>query len=556
MNRWLRVEQELSQFILMGTLMTEELRLFTAELLFFHLYDPGFNAEEKLKLSDIPEGYPNWHRLFRRLLKEKSLQKLTFNNEDFAFSIARETLDWCRRTYQDYETSRTFIREEKDLEELSKQRTKNESETWIQAISSLEELYPNHEKSWEFYRKRIGEETELLNEVSQEDGNRKRIEQGISVLKQNILQDWRKFLYQKQHSQEEEFLEEEFGQYLRELHQKVGQLQELGDLLAPFYNFLGHVWNDSIGNWNKIDWDKLEEVAKDMARDKHLRELAELLGRWQQAEQVIEERKMQKPMPREEWKPSPYGKSEISGIHHSDHISAMLPSEIALLSTEQTELVFSKKYVEKKLLTFKYRSEDINNTSEIQESISTKVESDQKGPIVICIDTSGSMFGAPERISKALALAILNISLKQKRRAYLISFSTGIKTFEMTGMEKDLSQLIDFLKMSFHGGTDIQPALDEALIVLKKTTFKKADVLVISDFLIPRIDRHIFNQIQEYRLKHSTRFHSLFITRRPDPNIPPLPIFDNHWVYDLDHPGVMRQTIDHFQTLEESQDEL
>ena len=555
MKRWARIEEELSQFITSGGLMDEELRHLTAELLFFHLYDSGFDAMSKLKQSGIPESYPNWNRLIVRLLKEKALQELTFNNEDFSFSIARETLAWCKNSYKKFETTNDYIQEENDFQDFKKNYEENEFAEWEALLDKLSETYPKQKLNWTFYEKTLTQNYQELKKEEENQLNQNRLEQDLNILKQNVLDDWWNLLHMKKNSQEEEFLEKQFAAYFRELQQKVGQLQELGDLLSPFYNFLGHIWNDSIGNWNRINWDGLEEYAESIRRDPQLRELAELLGRWQRAEQVIEERKMQKPMPKEEWKPNPTGKSEITGIHHSDDLSHMLPSEIALLSTTETEVVFSKKYVEKKLLTFQFRADDIYSTPEIQESQSNRVESDQRGPIIMCIDTSGSMFGHPERVAKALALAILNLALKQKRQAYLISFSTGIQTLELTGISEDLTRLIDFLKMSFHGGTDIQPALTEALHVLRQDHFKKADVLVISDFIIPRIDRNMFNAIQTNRLKAGTRFHSLFITRKPDPSIPPLPIFDNHWIYDLDNPGVMRQTVDHFQTLEETENE-
>jgi len=278
------------------------------------------------------------------------------------------------------------------------------------------------------------------------------------------------------------------------------------------------------------------------------------LGRWQREKKVLEEKKVMKAIPRQKWKPSPYGKSEIVGIHHSDQISAMLPSEIALLSSPETELIWSKNYVEKKLLTFKYRSIEESSTAEVQEEVMEEAESEQQGPMILCVDTSGSMFGKPERIAKALALAILNIAIEQNRQAFLISFSTGFQALEMTGLENDHIRLIEFLRMSFHGGTDIQPALIETLKVLEKENYHTADVLVISDFVIPRIDRKMFDEIQDTRRKRGTRFHSLFITRRPDPDLPPLPIFDNHWVYDLENPAVLRQAIDHFQSFDKIKD--
>lgn len=549
MSRLKRVDEVLSNFIIFGELMDEEDRRFTAELLFLFLYDPDYPALVQLEKSAIKKEHPNWYRLLKRLLEEEDLRKMTTNNEDFSFSVAKETLTWCRKTYQQFSASNSHVQEENQLAHLQTHGGSTTPEQWKDTLDQLVVRYPHHKKTWDFYKSTL---QTAINKGEQESGEteQKRMAQDIYIVRQNILEDWSNQLTTQKSLKEEEFLESTFDRYYHHLRQKVDQLQELGDLLAPFYNFLGHVWNDSIGNWTKIDWKQLESFAKQLTRDKHLRELAEMLGRWQMAQKSLKEEQLQMPVPKEEWRPNPYGKSEVIGIHHSDEISALLPSEVALLSDPSTELIFAKKFVEKKLLTFQYRSLDFSSETVIQEEVSYQAESEDNGPVIICIDTSGSMFGAPERIAKALALAILEICLREKRKAFLISFSTGIQTTEMTGIEKDLAQMVEFLKMSFHGGTDIQPALEKALEMLDTQSYKKADILVISDFVVPRIDRKLYDNIQEHRQEKSVSFHSLFVTRRPDPRIPPLPIFDNHWVYDLDNPKVMRQTIDHFQVLE------
>ena len=42
--------------------------------------------------------------------------------------------------------------------------------------------------------------------------------------------------------------------------------------------------------------------------------------------------------------------------------------------------------------------------------------------------------------------------------------------------------------MSFHGGTDAAPAMEHALEMLQSESFRRADVLVISDFVMPELD--------------------------------------------------------------------
>ncbi len=45
------------------------------------------------------------------------------------------------------------------------------------------------------------------------------------------------------------------------------------------------------------------------------------------------------------------------------------------------------------------------------------------GPIILCLDTSGSMRGARETVAKALALECLRGAHRQRRACYLYAFS-------------------------------------------------------------------------------------------------------------------------------------
>ncbi|MEL6133943.1 MAG: VWA domain-containing protein, partial [Bacteroidota bacterium] len=494
-----------------------------------------------LARSTLPQAFPRWSQLLEKLLGEQSLRAMTLNNEDFSLSVAREMLTWCEDTHAHFLQAFSLADEEKELQDLEQLLHTPGQKRWNVLLDYLQSHYPSNNRDWRFYQQalqRLGE---------QENGEE--VSRDREVIRKNILTDWRQFIRTEKSAQEEHYLDAAYQKYRAQLSQKIDQLQDLGDLLSPFFNFLGNVWNDAVGNWNRINWKNMESYAHQLSRDRHLRELAEMLGKWTSTQQALKEMQAQALILKRKWRPNPYGKSEIIGVHHSDNLSVMLPSEVALLSSHETEILLAKKYVEKKLLTFQYRSHDAA-TDPTTEEIEEKSDEDAPGPFVMIIDTSGSMFGDPERIAKALALAILEIAIKTKRQAFLISFSTGIQTTEMTGMEEDLTQMVDFLRMSFHGGTDIQPAIGEALEMLKREDYQAADVLIISDFVIPRLDRRVYENIQEARRQQGTHFHSLYITRRADRRTVPLPIFDHHWVYDMDNPELIRQAIDHFQTLE------
>jgi uncharacterized protein with von Willebrand factor type A (vWA) domain len=94
-----------------------------------------------------------------------------------------------------------------------------------------------------------------------------------------------------------------------------------------------------------------------------------------------------------------------------------------------------------------------------------------------------------------------------------------------------LEKIIEFLSMSFHGGTDAAPAMREALRQLQTNDYKKADVLMISDFVMPSFDKQTQEQIKTAK-ESKTKFHSLVIGTSQNQNV--IADFDNNWFYNPD----------------------
>jgi uncharacterized protein with von Willebrand factor type A (vWA) domain len=149
------------------------------------------------------------------------------------------------------------------------------------------------------------------------------------------------------------------------------------------------------------------------------------------------------------------------------------------------------------------------------------------------------MLGRPEQIAKVLALGILKMAIRENRRAYLINFSIGIKTIDLYDIADSIDELAKFLTMSFHGGTDISLPLYEAIRQIKSESYEDADVLVISDFIMYRVDKEVLKDVQHFQLNQGTQFHSL--TLSSDPNTRILEHFDTNWVYDPQEKGIMQE---------------
>ena len=304
-------------------------------------------------------------------------------------------------------------------------------------------------------------------------------------------------------------------------------------MLEPFTKELGRLFDMSKGNWQRANFDILKKYAEFLKKDKALLELAEMLGRMRQSEKEFEEELFANTVIKPEWKVEHSGKSDLVGIRESDDLSSLLPSETALLSDPLLEIVFMKKFAEKKLQTFEYQARNQSfNEEEIQDK-RLKAKEDAKGPIIICVDSSGSMHGTPETVAKTLCFAILKIAIRENRKCFLISFSTGIETLNMSDLKNSLEKIIEFLSMSFHGGTDASPAMKEAVRQLESNDYKKADVLVISDFIMPSFDNGTNEKIIQAK-ENKTKFHSLVIGQSQNNTV--VKEFDHNWFYDPSNP--------------------
>lgn len=312
---------------------------------------------------------------------------------------------------------------------------------------------------------------------------------------------------------------EAFLQLLQQLHQ---QLEMLG--LDP-----GIFLDLSKGNLSVQEIERFQRWAKYLANDPGVRSLCDLLGKLRQLELSERIERTQVRYTRDVELPDINSREEIIGIRLGRDIEHVLPSELALLADPETSILFDLKYVESRLMCFDMQGIQRVQQHHEREELRSIEEAEKQGPMVICVDTSGSMSGMPETVAKAVALFIASKARQQKRACYLINFSTGIETLDL-GNDLGMEALIKFLSMSFHGGTDAVPALDHALSVMQNETYQRADLLMISDFIMSGLPGQIRQQIEHQR-PHGNRFYSLvvgdcFMTQRLTS------LFDHEWVYD------------------------
>jgi uncharacterized protein with von Willebrand factor type A (vWA) domain len=280
----------------------------------------------------------------------------------------------------------------------------------------------------------------------------------------------------------------------------------------------------------------LEKYSAILEREKAIQELVEMLGRFSLAEKEVEEELISTTQLKHQWKVDRASKSDVIGVKYSDDLGSILPSETVLLSDKDLQTLFFKRFTEKKLQTYDYHSRSLSIEEEQLQSLE-KIERQQgKGPFIICVDTSGSMHGAPETLAKTLCFAILKLALVQSRKCFLISFSTRIETIDLSDLKGSLQKLVEFLSMSFHGGTDANAPLQEALKQLESKDYKNADIIMVSDFIMNSLSPNVRSWISKAK-SNKTRFHSVVMGSSMNPSV--ISEFDNNWHYDPYNPDQM-----------------
>ena len=212
--------------------------------------------------------------------------------------------------------------------------------------------------------------------------------------------------------------------------------------------------------------DEFRHLVQEMNRNRHIRDVLKRLGKGSASVEKKDKSKVAK-----------IKKDELFGINKSGNISRMLPSELLNLEDENLKYLFYAKYLENSLLTYEIKGKDEIEKNETEEKISNK------GPIVVCLDTSGSMKGTPLLRAKALVLSITKILREENRELYVILFGAKgqFQEISLEG-EEDICRAIKFLKKSYEGGTDFETPLRRGIeIISEKENYRKADILMVTD---------------------------------------------------------------------------
>ena len=195
--------------------------------------------------------------------------------------------------------------------------------------------------------------------------------------------------------------------------------------------------------------------------------------------------------------------SDIEGVTIGNDLTSMLPSEMAQMVDDDLNGLFVYKFATRNLQNFRYKSAVMHPSHKLQ-----LCRARQKGPMVVCLDTSGSMAGQPERISHALIVKLLQLALRQDRDFLLIAFSYMAKAFEV---RQNLARLLDFFRKQASGDTDVTDMLEMCIdTLMSKPEYMSADVCLVSDYKMPLANDALMKRVMDLR-ERGTRFYGLQI---------------------------------------------
>jgi len=272
------------------------------------------------------------------------------------------------------------------------------------------------------------------------------------------------------------------------LEAELAFLQGLGDLASLR-------WDELRGHLNSRPWQAARQAADRLAQMPALAALIDRLGRAErvpQADAVPQAQTVETAAPpagqRAVTTRLPDAPGEIVGLRFSSLPERMLGSEAVMLRHPMLKKLWRARRAEGRLLSWlteavlvDWRPDPLARPR--VGSAPAPPEALARGPMILCLDTSGSMRGAPENIARAVVLAALRAAHLAGRGCRLIAFGGPgeIVEHELGRGAAGLQALLELMGMAFDGGTDVQTPIEHAIARVCETGWHQADLLIVSD---------------------------------------------------------------------------
>ena len=137
------------------------------------------------------------------------------------------------------------------------------------------------------------------------------------------------------------------------------------------------------------------------------------------------------------------------------------------------------------------------------------------GPLLICLDGSGSMDGPHGLLARAALLEALRQAQRARRGVFVAAFGGEgeLHLLKLAIRAPLLAQLGTFLTHSFGGGTSLEAPLKLCLEKLVESEWAESDLLLITDGEVEAPSAELAGLLEEARARLGLRIHGLVVQR-------------------------------------------
>lgn len=243
----------------------------------------------------------------------------------------------------------------------------------------------------------------------------------------------------------------------------------------------------------------LEEITNLFRRSKDsavIRRIMELAGAFRRVAQSKQRRKVS------------HGQDDTVGIELGGDAAKLVPSELAMLTHPQLKLDAMRRFTERQMFQRRYKGK----------------ENVGKGPIIICVDESGSMSGDPVAHAKAFALSMAYIARHQNRWCCLIGYAGGREgtCCVLPPKKWNQSKLMDWLEHFYSGGTVMDVPMSELPykywpeLIRQGMPVGKTDLIFVTDGVV-YVSDEMRNNFLAWKQKEKVKLYSLIVDCEPGP---------------------------------------
>ena len=430
-------------------------------------------------------------------------------------------------------------------------------EVWRSLLDQIDEEHRNDGFDKTFFLQLFGEESIQANHNGEiHDGDTDRLHSSIGASKaenwERLVRDWKACIEQQVISKLKDFIA------LRQTHFETG-LVRMMDQITRNMKLKGiseqravQAWEMMKNAWTETEFERRLNEMKIQDQYPEIKEIVAKMGRVADAngkDRLTIASGVDMKMEHSSG-------SDIEGITVGDDLNSLLPLELAQYSDEDMEGLFIYKYRTRRLQTFRYKSEMSKPSRKLGFTHASR-----KGPMIVCLDTSASMYGTPERISSTLISLLEETAEDLERDCFLIDFSVSTRAIDLMAKRKaERLKRIGITVVEVHESSGIpgtsespensaglssdgqahtgrgirrQPTTTHLPFIGGGTSAKKmmsqmfdlldndglhyvnADVLWITDFLIPNPPQQMLARFKEYK-ETGTRFYGIRIVRDDD----------------------------------------